>query len=194
MALELPLLSYDDYAAIEDGRRYQVVDGVLVMSPSPSTRHQDVLLELATALKAFLATQPVGRLFIAPMDVVLVARRPAVVLQPDLVFIARGRDIVTPANVQGAPDLVVEILSPGSARLDMGRKRALYAEHGVKEFWAIPDELDRVEVRLLGEDGRFAHPRIYEPGEVLHTALLPGFGLEVARIFPDQGEEPGTQA
>lgn len=185
MAIDLPtqLLSYDDYAAIDDGHRYQVVDGVLVMSPSPSTRHQRLSLDLATTLNSFTKQHRLGQVFMAPFDVVLVYERPATVLQPDILFVAKDNPVLTPANVRGAPDLAIELLSPSTAKLDMGRKRALYAEHGVKEFWVIPYEFDRIEVRQLGEGGHFAPAVIYEPGSTLTTPLLPGFELDVESLF-----------
>lgn len=192
MALELPgrLLSYDDYAAIDDGHRYQVVDGVLVMSPTPNRRHQYIVLHLGLLLAPFVEREGLGEVAIAPLDVVLKAERPAVVVQPDVMFVSRARrDLLTPANIQGAPDLVVEVLSPGTVRMDMGRKQALYAAHGVREYWVVPYEFDRIEVRTLGVESRFGKPQIFEPGDRLTTPLLPGLELDVAAIFPEDDEE-----
>ena len=192
MALELSdaRLSYDDYAALPDhGQRYQVIDGALVLSPTPQRRHQWISIQLAMIVNAHVRANELGEAFAAPYDVVLVAERPAVIVQPDFLFISRERlDRSTAVNVQGAPDLVVEVLSPSNARLDRTRKAALYAEHGVREYWIIPHDVDRVEVYAPGPDGAFGKPVIYHPGEVVETPLLPGLRLDVAALFPP--EEP----
>ena len=192
MAIEVPshLLSYEDYAAIDDGRHYQVLDGELIMSPSPSTRHQFAGLEIATALHLYARAQG-GRAFIAPMDVVLRAERPAVILQPDVLYVRpERRAIVTKPNIQGPPDLVVEILSPSNARLDTVRKKALYARYAVPELWIVSDEQDQLEVYRLGPDGAYGRPELYLPGDRLESPLLPNFTLDVAAIFPPE-DEPG---
>lgn len=179
------LLSYDDYAAIDDGRRFQVLDGELIEMPSPTARHQTILLQLGRLLANYAADARTGRVFIAPLDVVLRAERPAVVVQPDLLFVARERRaIVTPANIQGAPDVVVEILSPSTARIDTVRKLALYARYGVPEVWFVPLIFDRIEVLLLDAGGgRYGKPTLVEPGEVLTSTHMPGLALPVAELF-----------
>jgi Uma2 family endonuclease len=189
MALEqsAPLASYDDYAALDDGKRYQVVDGVLVLMPSPSFQHQEILGRLFMALSIFVRANPIGKVCIAPLDVVLRAERPAVVLQPDLLFISHERKaVITAPNVQGAPDLVVEILSPGTARLDLTRKKQLYAEYGVLEYWVVWPDVDRVEVYRSRESGSFGQPQILELSDVLDSPLLPGFSLPLAELFSQQ--------
>ena len=96
-------LSYDDYAAIDDGQRYQVIEGVLFLMTSPSRRHQRVLLRLAQQLANFLDAHPIGEVYMAPFDVVLRAEAPANVFQPDLLVILQDQaSILTRANVQGA--------------------------------------------------------------------------------------------
>jgi Uma2 family endonuclease len=188
MATETPRppLSYADYAAIDDGQHYQVIEGELIMTPSPNTFHQGALFELASRIGAYLREQPVGRAFFAPFDVVLRAEKPAIVLQPDLLFVARERtSIVTKANIQGAPDLVVEILSPSNARLDTIRKLPIYAAHGVREYWIVSHDEDRIELlRLDAATGHFGRPELYLAGDTLTSPLLPGFELPVAALFP----------
>jgi Uma2 family endonuclease len=187
MALELPdgLWAYDDYAALDDGHRYQVVDGVLVLSPSPSELHQEILRRLTVAVSAHLALHPGGRMYFAPFDVVLRAERPAIVLQPDLMYLSPQRlDRRTGSNIQGAPDLVVEVLSPGTAMLDLTRKKSLYASYGVDEYWVVRPAERRVDVlRRTGD--HFGQAVTLEPGETLRSALLPGFALELAALFAD---------
>ena len=187
-----PLLSYDDYAAIDDGLHYQVIDGILIRSPSPSRRHQRVQLKLLVALTTHVEHHQLGEVFCPPYDVVLRRERPAVVMQPDLVFVSNERrERNTPDNIQGAPDLAVEVLSPGTARLDMSRKRVRYAEYGVRELWVVPVGMDRIEVYHPEADGPFGKPTIYVPGERLASPLLPGISLDVAAMFPP---EDGTMS
>lgn len=177
------LLSYDDYAAIGDDRPAQVVDGVLVLTPSATPYHQDLVGRIWRELVAY-AEREGGRAFFAPLDVVLKADRPAQILQPDVIYVSPARlTRVTPQNVQGAPDVVVEVLSPSNMRVDTGRKKELYARHGVGEYWLVPWYADRIEVLVLDPDGRFGKPLIFEPGDALTSAAMPGFALDVAAVF-----------
>lgn len=189
MATETPgkLFSYEDYAALDDGKRYQVLDGELIEMASPSRRHQAVLLKLAYALETYVRANPVGTIMIAPFDVVFKAERPATVLQPDVLFVSNQREhIFTSANIQGVPDLVVEIISPSSARLDVVRKLAIYASYGVREYWIVPSDFDRLEVLALTEKGAFGKRQLFEPGEKLVSQLLPGFSVPVEELFPEE--------
>jgi Uma2 family endonuclease len=186
MALESfsPVLSYDDYAAIDDGNRYQVIEGELLMTPSPRTRHQRIVLNLGRHLANFAYSIGAGEVFLAPLDVVLKTERPAVVLQPDALFISTERsEIITEANIQGAPDLVVEVLSPSNIRLDTVVKRRLYAQYGVKEYWIVAPDSEHVEVFLLSADATYPKPTLYEPGDRLTSALLPGLEISVADLL-----------
>ena len=112
-----------DYMSTPDGKRYQLLDGEMILAPSPTSRHQTIVLRLATALQQFVAENELERVWFAPLDVVLSDYD---VAQPDLLFVSNARfGIVTEANIQGAPDLVVEVLSPGTAQYDRGYKRVL---------------------------------------------------------------------
>ncbi|MHB8511691.1 MAG: Uma2 family endonuclease [Actinomycetota bacterium] len=171
--------TYADLATFpDDGLRRELLDGELLVSPSPRPRHQDVLLQLALVIGNHLATHGGGRLYIAPLDVVLSDRT---VLEPDLMIIANAQmEIVTEANVQGPPALVIEIVS--NSRIDRVRKRDLYERYGVAEYWIVDPDADRIEV--LKRDGdRFAKPIIVETGESLATPLVPGLSIDVSAIF-----------
>lgn len=178
------LLSYDDYARRSDPTRGEVVEGRFVVTPAPSGLHQLVVLRLAQRLQNHLDVRPTGTLFIAPYDVVLRAERPAIIVQPDLVFVAAAsRHRLTPANLQGPPDLVVEVVSPTSVAMDTVKKRRLYAAHGVAEYWLVWPEAERVERYTFEAGGQFGKPALLEPGEVVTTPLLPGFALAIADLF-----------
>lgn len=188
MAIEPASLSFEDLLALEgddDTCVRQLIEGTVVVTPSPSSRHQMVLAELSRVLGNHVKAHDLGVLMFAPMDVVLRAERPGIVLQPDLLFVTRERrGIVTRSHVAAAPDLVVEILSPSNARLDTGYKKAVYAAYGVREYWIVPSDFDRVEVLKLAEAGTFAKPEVFEPGETLRSDLFPGLALPVAELFP----------
>jgi len=177
------LFSYDDYAAIGDGRRYQVLDGELVLTPSPFRRHQRLLGRLFRWASDHVDETGAGEVFIAPFDVVLAAASPATVLQPDLLFVAKGRPgVSTKANVQGPPDLVVEILSRSTARLDRVRKLALYARFGVPEVWFLPYDDARIDVlRLAGET--YGEPQAFRAGDAFASLALPGLAIDVGALF-----------
>lgn len=185
------LLSYDDYAAIDDDERYEVLEGVLVpMGPAPRIRHQGVAGNIHTALNLYARSSRAGRAFISPVDVVMRAQRAATILQPDVVFVLKEHyERITEPNIQGPPDIVVEVLSPSNARKDAIRKRRLYEKFGVPEYWVVPEWCDRIEVLKL-VDGVYARPVLYEVGDVLTTPLLPGFELPVGEVFDaDEAED-----
>lgn len=178
------LLSYEDYAAIDDGCRYEVIDGELVMTPSPRLSHQRIVLALGHALDEFALATNLGEVAIAPFDVVLRAERPAVVVQPDVLFVSKERaSIVSESSIQGPPDIAVEVLSPSSIRLDSIAKRRLYARYAVPEYWIVSIDAEQIAVHTLSADGQYGKPTLYEPGDSLETPRLPGFALDVAALF-----------
>lgn len=185
MALELnPGLSYDEYFALDDGRRYQVIEGELILTPSPIVRHQELVGIIYQAIASFLALNRCGKVFVAPLDVVLRRERPAVVVQPDVLYVSRERFGILEGHVFGAPDLAIEVLSPATARLDATRKKRLYAQYGVKEYWLVFPDLARIEIyRTQGAAGPFGPPQIFETDGIVTTPLLPGFELTVATFF-----------
>ena len=168
-----------DYMSTSEGTRYQLLDGEMILAPSPTQKHQTVLGNLAAAVREFVQ-QRMGRVWFAPLDVVLSNHD---VAQPDLMFVSNERAaIVTEANVQGAPDLVVEILSPSTAEYDQGYKRALYAQHGVQEYWLVDPAAETVEVLVLGEENLSSHG-VFGARETLDSPLLEGLALELRDLF-----------
>src|SRR6266851_2987465 len=127
-----PKLTYEDLRKMpEDGKRYELIDGEVYMTPSPNTKHQTIVGNLHMALRQFVDNRGLGKIFLAPFDVVF-GERTAV--QPDLLFIRKSRlSILTDLNVQGAPDLVIEVLSPSTASFDRETKLQVYARAGVAE-------------------------------------------------------------
>ena len=169
-----------DYMTTPDDKRYQLLDGDLILAPSPTTRHQRILARLFPLLYEFVTSNELGEVFLAPYDVIFANED---VAQPDLLFVSNARsDIITEANIQGAPDLVVEILSPGTARYDRGYKLTLYGRHGVREYWLVDPEAESVEVLTLGETG-LAPTATYRRGDTLASPWLAGLALDLAPVF-----------
>ncbi|HVR97759.1 MAG TPA: Uma2 family endonuclease [Thermoanaerobaculia bacterium] len=176
-------LTYEDYVLIpEDRLRHEILDGEHVVSPAPKPGHQDVSLELSMALGPFIRGRQLGKLYYAPVDILLAEHN---ILQPDLVFISNERlRIIGEDNVEGAPDLVIEILSDSTRRRDEGAKRRLYERYGVLEYWLIDPKRRAVSVLRRAGAG-FGTPEVLsaEAGDVLATPLLPGLEIRVSRIF-----------
>lgn len=180
-------LTYDDFVHFpDDGRRHELIDGEHYVTPSPVPRHQAILWNLVAMLAPHLQEHPVGRAYTAPLDVVFSHFD---VVEPDLLFVSRGRlnDVLTDKNIAGAPDLVVEIGSPGTRKRDETIKRRLYERFGVSEYWVIDPELDTVKVFRQGDAGyERAAELMLEAGDLLTTPLLPGLELPLQRIFADE--------
>lgn len=174
-------LTYNDYVLFpEDGQRHELIDGEHYVSPAPTLKHQEVLLELAVALRSFIKVNRLGKLYVAPADVVLSFYD---VVQPDLVFISKERlHILTQKNIQGGPDLAVEILSNSTRNVDEGVKHTTYEHFGVKEYWLVDPDHETVAVHRL-EEGRFRKTADLAAGDVLATPLLPGLQIPLAEIF-----------
>ena len=170
----------NDYMTAPPDKRYQLLDGEMIMAPSPTERHQRISAELFLAIRQFVAQHGLGRVWYAPLDVVLSEYD---VAQPDILFVSNGRaGIITEANIQGAPDLVVEILSPTTAEYDQGYKRTLYGRAGVREYWIVDPEAETVQVLALGEGGLIPHLS-YHRGDNLTSPLLAGMDIALAGIF-----------
>jgi Uma2 family endonuclease len=173
-------LTYDDYLLFpEDGRRHEILDGEHYVTAAPYIRHQIVQQRLNFALSRIVEPAGLGQILSEPVDVLLSRHD---IVQPDLLFIARERlGILTRRNVQGAPDLVVEILSSSSQRIDREIKREAYERAGVSEYWLVDPELDTVTVYRAGEAG--ATLLSARAADLLTTPLLPGFEARLADLF-----------
>lgn len=176
-------LTYEDFLGFpEDGKRHELIDGEHYVTPAPSIRHQSIVAALTHWLRAHVLEAGLGLVLPAPVDVVLSEHD---VVEPDLVFVSEERrDRVTEPNIQGAPDLVVEVLSDSTRRRDEITKRHLYELYGVREYWLIDPELETVKVWRAGERGFEPRTELsLERGDVLTTRVVPGFELPLSRLF-----------
>jgi Uma2 family endonuclease len=181
MAVREPVrrkLTYDDYVLIpEDGLRHEILDGEHYVSPAPTLGHQLASSALHRMLSPFVHENRLGWIIAAPLDVLFSEHD---VAQPDLVFISKERaGIMMGPNIQGAPDLVVEILSPSTRRRDEGLKLPIYERFGVRECWLV--DLERRVVRVFRSGS--AAELSAEADDVLTTPLLPGLEIRVIEIF-----------
>lgn len=178
-------LTYDDFVRIpDDGKRHEIIDGVHYVTPSPVLRHQELLGRLHLAIGKLLEDRPeIGRVFFSPLDTVF---SPWDVVEPDLMFVAADQlGILTEPNIQGAPALVVEVLSPSTRKRDLGIKRQLFDRGGVREYWLVDPKARDVTVYRRGPDGTFSKTEQLSviDDATLTSPILPGFGLSLAKLF-----------
>ena len=177
-------LTYDDFVLFpDDGYRHELIDGEHYVTPSPNLKHQKVSGNLSLVIGVWLEAHPIGQIFYAPFDVVLSRWD---VVEPDLLYVsnAHAAALLTPDNVQGAPDLVIEIGSPGTRKRDETIKQRLYERAGVSEYWVVDPELDLVRIYCReGEGFARAVEMSVDAGDVLTTPLLPGLDMPLARVF-----------
>ncbi len=172
--------TYEDYKHTPEDKRYELIDGELILTAAPRRVHQRMEIRLAIRLGAFVEDHDLGEVYTAPFDVVLTDTD---VVQPDLLFVSQERlYIINDDNVRGAPDLVIEILSPSTSGRDRTIKRTLYALHGVKEYWLVDTDAKNITVMFLGEQG-YEITGIYGEGQTLTSPTLEGFSLNLAEIF-----------
>ncbi len=172
--------TYDDYAAMDNDRRYELIEGELYMVPSPGFYHQTISMNISHPLKKFAKGNNLGAVLYAPFDVVLSETD---VVQPDIIFVSKGRlGLITEKNLRGAPDLAIEILSTSTRERDKLVKKRLYMESGVKEFWLVDPDKNAIEVMVLKETG-FETSGIYFIDDKLISPLLKGFRLDLKEVF-----------
>lgn len=173
--------TYNDYAAMpDDGKRYQIVDGVLFMSPSPDTRHQDTVGTIFACLREHALRNKLGKVYIAPLDVEL---NPKTVVQPDVLLILHAHlEKIAAKRIIGAPDLVVEVSSPGTTGFDRCQKQDAYAHAGVPEYWIVNPASYTIELLIL-ENATYRSLGIFQGQQTLPSTVVPGFSVPVEQFF-----------
>ena len=179
MARPYPKFTYEDYLLLPEDKRYEIIGGELALVPSPGFKHQEILGRLHVVLRQFVEKKALGKVCISPLDVVLSKIN---VVQPDLFFISKERfPVITEKNIQGPPDLVVEILSSDPEK-DKIIKRKLYAKFGVKEYWIVDPEEKSIEVMELEEKG-FRTVSIFKSQDVLASKTFSDLDLNIEEVF-----------
>jgi len=179
-------LAYQEFRKIEfddnDPFSYELINGTIVQKQSPTISHQRISRKIERALDDYAAKNHSGEMLHAPLDVVLDDNN---AYQPDIIFIKKERSFILDTKeevVRGAPDLVIEILSPSTASEDKGRKKDNYEIHGVREYWLVEPRNKSVEVYAL-EDDRYRLVAYLEAAGIVKSRVLEGFELEISQIF-----------
>ena len=164
----------------EDGNRYEVIDGALFVTPPPSFGHQNTIAKLLRHLLPFVAERGLGKVIPAPLGVVLDDENG---VQPDIVYVSRERlGIVSERGIEGAPDLVVEVLSPRTQARDRGIKMRRYAAAGIPHYWILVPRTRSLEAYRLGERG-YEQVGVYGPGSTFHPELFPGLAIPIDDLW-----------
>lgn len=169
-----------DYEQLPEGAPFQLIDGTLVKTPSPTPTHQEISIRIVFALLSFVRANDLGKVYHAPIDVVL---SDDCVFQPDILFISKERTgIIGEKNIQGAPDLVIEILSFSTAYYDLRQKRAAYERAGVREYWIVDPMMQSIEIHE-NRSGTFSLVVELHRGETARSVTLAGFTIELDQVF-----------
>lgn len=171
----------DDYMLLEEGAPFQLINYDLIMSPSPNNFHQRISFELSRQIGNFLkAINDKGWAVCAPADVYFDDGN---VFQPDLIYISENRkEEIVKDRIEGAPDLVVEILSPSNAYYDLRQKKDMYEKYGVAEYMIIDPIQQIVEVYMLKEAVYILDQKVKQPG-TFHSTVLNGFSVDLKELF-----------
>ncbi len=173
-------LTYEDYLKTPEDERYELIEGELVMTPSPVPRHQRISGRLEFELRKFTTENDLGEVFDAPCDVYLDDEN---VVQPDILFISKDRlNIIGEKNIQGAPDIAIEIISESSAYRDFVQKKRLYARFGVREYWIVIPEEESIQIYILKDNAYTLHSTSRKH-ETLESYTLKELKMELKNIF-----------
>lgn len=190
--------TYRDLLTWPEDERWELIDGVAYdMTPAPGTAHQGISAALTALFVNLLEGNPC-RVYAAPLDVLLPKGNEAdenidTVVQPDLVVVC-DRSKITELGIRGAPDLVVEILSPSTGQKDMTEKMRLYEQTAVREYWIVDPTHRTVMVFRLGENGLYGRPDTYTAANQIPVGVLDGLTIDLQRVFAEEETEPAQDA
>ena len=171
--------NYQDYLQLPENKRYEIIDGDLFMVPSPNESHQHILTNILYILINYVRRNKLGAIYCAPFDILFSDED---IVQPDVIFVSNeNKKVITKDNIKGAPDLLVEILSPSTSKRDIGIKKKLYARHGVREYWIVDPERETVDVFRL--KGREFEGKRYGVQDYLSSDVIKDMTIEVKEIF-----------
>lgn len=170
-----------DYLNLPEYPRYELIEGELLLTPSPIFRHQWIVQRINVALWAWVVDGNRGLVVAAPMDVIL---SDETVVQPDVIVILNENRHIIRERIEGPPDLVVEVLSPTTKDRDLVSKRDLYAKHGIREYWIVDPDRRSIEVNEWTAGG-YRSAGVFSDQDTLRSPVLPGFELAVERVFEE---------
>lgn len=173
------LKTVDDYMALDDDQRVELIQGEFFVTPSPTYRHQRILVNLLLLLRQYVLEKSLGEVCVAPLDVIFPSGE---VVQPDLLFISKANSGIVQDRIRGVPDLVVEIVSSVAPERDRIVKRDLYARNGVGEYWIVDDTSSTIEVLSLDGASYRAHG-YFESDDSVTSPTLAELSLPVAKVF-----------
>ncbi len=173
-------LTNEDYAKLPENAPYQLINGELVMSPAPSIYHQRISRKILIKFDNHVERNKLGEVFDAPIDILLGETE---TFQPDMVFVSNeNKSLIKVANIEGTPDLIVEILSPSTAYYDLKHKKNIYELSGVKEYWIV-DPMEKTVEIFFNENKKYTLIGNYSKTEICKSKLLTGFEISLTEIF-----------
>jgi Uma2 family endonuclease len=179
-----PLTIRDFESFPDDGNRYEILGGLLSVSPAPTLEHQRIVLRIAVALQRYFEEVPSGEVFVAPIDVELSMYD---IVEPDVVVVLDANASVKQTKrIVGAPDVVVEVISPSSELHDRARKAALYAMNGVREYWLVDPGTKTFDVLALRDSD---YEKLAQPTGVAQSQVIEGLEIDLKRLFRESGAE-----
>lgn len=178
--------TYEDYVHLpDDGWKYEVIEGVLYMTPSPNTKHQRAIVRILLKMGAYVAQKGLGEVFASPLDVIL-PNNLGTPVQPDVFFIRQERlGIVKERQIEGAPDLVVEVLSPSNWLDDRRVKFNVYSQAAIAEYWIVDPVQDTIEVFVLDDTQSYVLLDRFDRGDSVQSETIAGFNMPVKEVFSE---------
>ena len=171
----------EEYEQTPIGGKYQFVESEIIEMPSPTPEHQEISGNIFFLIQVFLKQNPIGKVFMAPLDVELNLEN---IFQPDVLFVSSSQiDIIRKKRIYGSPDLVVEVLSEGTGYLDYSKKKRIYAQNRVKEYWIVDIESKQIEVYKNSLEGEFTLAQIFKEDRELQSSVLFDFKPIINDIF-----------
>ena len=172
--------TYKDYEKLPEGAPYQLIGGEFVMTPSPVPYHQDILRKIGFKLASFVEDKGLGTIYLSPLDVYF---SDTDTYQPDIIFISKDRlHIIGEKKIEGAPDLIIEILSPATAYYDLRIKKDTYEKSGVKEYWIV-DPIQKIIEIFTNKNNKFELAVAVKAEGAIKSLLLPDLIIEAKEIF-----------
>jgi Uma2 family endonuclease len=176
-------LTYEDYYNLDDGIRYELFNGELIMSPAPLSSHQNFSGNIYYDLRTFCKLKKLGKVFYSPIDVILDKFN---TVQPDIVFISNeNKGIIKDRGIFGSPDMVIEILSPSTAVYDRNAKKDLYEKFGIKEYWIV-DLANKIVEVFLSNKGKFELSAYGTESDKVKSVIIEGFEADLMTLFLDE--------